>query len=186
MKKLHSLLLIIFISFTSPQLFSQTNVFTVGTSNLNIGFNLPSYSKNLISPPISVSYDYGIVDFGKNAGSIGIGGYIGYSISREKYYISGTEFIDFYNHLYIGPRVSYHFNGIPNVPQLDLYSHLLIGVLIDIERHLHSRNVYTESYFAADFKIGGKYWFKDTFGVFLEIGWGSISALELGVSFKFN
>jgi hypothetical protein len=147
----------------------------------------------MILPPVSVSYDYGIVDFGM-PGSMGIGGYFGFSGSKSRYNWNGINNYWSINTSYInlGPRVSYHFNGIPNVSKLDLYVHLFLGVQIRNYVYRYSNqyvgdkmNPYTDAGFAADFKIGAKYWFKDSFGAYLEIGWGSISAIELGVSFKF-
>ena len=200
MKKVIASALIITICFSASLLNAQTNVFTKGTSNLNLGLHIPTYFNHIMLPPISVSYDYGIADFGENVGSLGIGAYSGLSVWRMRYNKNWSASIIYFN---IGPRVSYHFSGIPNVPQLDLYGFLFMGLqlqsfygkithtpddggdpIISNEPPV-SISTSTTPLFSADVKVGAKYWFKDTFGAYAEIGWGTISIFEAGVSFKF-
>ncbi len=64
---------------------AQENVFTKGTHIASLGIGLPILSSTYRStiPPVSASYEMGIVDFGR-PGSIGVGGYMGF----WGYYIS--------------------------------------------------------------------------------------------------
>jgi len=190
MKKIFASALIITMCFSVSLLNAQTNIFTKGTSNLNVGIYIPTYINYNALPPISVSYDYGIADFGKNVGSIGIGAYAGLSVWRMPWAGDPAANTIYFN---IGPRVSYHFNGVPNVPKLDLYGTLFLGLqlqrvflpLRDENNQYIGLGPRVFPFFAADAKVGAKYWFTKSFCFYLEAGWGSISMLEGGVSFKF-
>ena len=178
--------------FSASTLRAQNNIFTQGTSNLNVGLFVPTYFPRAMHPPVSISYDCGVADFGQNVGSLGVGAYLGFAISKMYY-------IDIFNSRYVlgretffcvGPRVSYHFSGIPNVPKLDLYGVLFLGVqMINSPFSHYNKGQLTEPglslAFAADAKVGAKYWFTKSFCFYLEAGWGHISMLEGGVSFKF-
>lgn len=159
---------------------AQNNgVFSQGTVNINVGLGLPTYFHDIAVPPLSLSVDVGVYDFGRNIGTIGVGGYFGFCHHNDHhhtYYYYGN-FSDFL----VGPRVSYHFSGIPNVSNLDLYANILLGANFRIAEY----NDYNYTYFGYDFKVGAKYWFNNYVGVWGEIGYSALSFLEAGVSFKF-
>ena len=193
MKKIFASALIIALCFSASTLNAQNSIFTKGTSNLNAGLFVPTYFPKGMLPAFSVSYDYCVADFGQKVGSLGVGGYAGLAISKVHYGSYGSAIRGRETFFCIGPRAGYHFSGIPNVPKLDLYGVLFMGLrLYNLFENIRGENnedlglgLRIFPFFAADAKVGAKYWFTKSFCFYLEAGWGHISMLEGGVSFKF-
>jgi hypothetical protein len=136
MKKIIAVLMVVF--FAASQLGAQQPSFEKGSKVLNLGVGLGmlhvgSYYKTTV-PPISVSWDIGIVDGILKKAAIGIGPYFGYSAS--KYEVSGWGWK--YNDIIVGVRGSFHY---PFVDKLDTYAGVLLGwdiILLNIWPHLWS------------------------------------------------
>ena len=119
MKKL---LLLLFVTvFSLTQLLAQESTFKKGDKaiNLGIGFGSSYYSSFYTShtPAISASLEFGVADGILDKGSIGVGGYLGYSSATWANYYKTTNFI-------IGARGSFHY---PLVNKLDTYTGILLG-----------------------------------------------------------
>src|SRR5665647_138673 len=88
MKKLLLVLLVAVFSLT--QLLAQESTFKQGDKVLNLGIGLGStlytgsYYKSAV-PPISASLEFGVKDGVLDKGSIGVGGYLGYSSYKWEY-----------------------------------------------------------------------------------------------------
>lgn len=183
MKKLLLLLVVIPLSLT--KLIAQDATFVKGDKVLNLGLGIGStiytgtYFKSQV-PPISVSYEAGIVDNVLEKGVIGVGGYIGYSSYKSDYGSYGWK----YSNLLLGVRGNFHY---PLVNKLDTYTGLLLGYNIASDK---AWGTYTYDYSAsyggirAAWFVGGRYYFNDSFAVMAELGYG-ITYLNLGVSLKF-
>jgi hypothetical protein len=179
MKKILTLLVVVFFSLN--QLLAQESVFNKGDKalNLGIGFGSGYYAGWYTSrtPAISASYEVGVVDNVIEKGVIGVGGYAGYSSAKYSNYWKTSNFL-------IGARGLFHY---PLVDKLDTYAGLLLGYNIVSTKDLD--NVYGGSFSASSSGIstagfvGGRYFFKDTFAVMGELGWG-ISYLTLGITLK--
>jgi len=145
--------------------------------NLGVGFGSTYYSSYYTSqtPALSASFEVGVKDGVIDKGSIGVGGYLGYSSAKWTDYYKTSNII-------IGARGSFHY---PLVDKLDTYTGLLLGYNIysytDYSGFtgLHGSNGgLTLAWFA-----GARYYVSNNFAVMGEIGYG-ISYLTLGVAFK--
>jgi len=178
MKKL---LLVLFVAvFSLTQLNAQESTFKKGDKvvNLGIGFGSTYYGAFYTShtPALSISLETDVKDGILEKGSIGIGGYLGYSSATWANYYKTSNFI-------IGARGSFHY---PLVNKLDTYTGLLLGYNIYSYKYEStyigskgsSGNVML-AWFA-----GARYYFTDKFAVMGEIGYG-IAYLTVGVSLNF-
>jgi hypothetical protein len=176
MKK--NLLLLVAVSFSLTQLFAQESTFNKGDKviNLGIGFGSTYYGSiyGSHSPALSGSFEVGIKDNILEKGSIGIGGYAGYSSAKYASYWKTTNFL-------IGARGSFHY---PLVEKLDTYTGLLLGYNIFSTKYYSTYNVGgSASSIAFAWFAGARYYFNDKFAGMAEIGYG-IAYLTIGVSLK--
>ena len=178
MKKLLLSLLVVALSLT--QLMAQESSFSQGDKviNFGVGFGSTYYASYYSShtPALSASLEVGVVDGILEKGSIGIGGYVGYSSAKWANYYKTSNII-------VGARGSFHY---PLVDKLDTYTGLLLGY------NIYSYK-YDASYFGAKgsagtatfaWFAGARYYFTDNIGVLAEVGYG-IAYLTVGVSLKF-
>ncbi len=184
MKKILLLFVVVVLSLT--QLVAQESTFEKGTKVLNLGIGLGStlysgtYYKSSI-PPISASFEVGVADNILEKGVIGVGGYLGYSSHKWEYSGWGWK----YSNIIVGVRGNFHY---PLVNKLDTYTGLLLGYNISSSKEFGTPTGYdynaSSGGIAWSWFVGARYYFKDTFGVFAELGYG-IAYLNLGVSLKF-
>ncbi len=165
---------------------AQESVFNVGDKVVNIGIGLGStyysglYYKSTI-PPISISYEKGIVGDVLEKGTIGIGAYLGYSGYKWDYFGVGWR----YNTIILGARGAFHY---PILEKLDTYTGILLGYqLVSSKRFGDSDpevNYTTRgSQVAWSWFAGGRYYFSDKLAGMLELGYG-ITYLNLGIAIK--
>jgi hypothetical protein len=187
MKKL---LLVLFVAvFSLTQLLAQESTFKQGDKVLNLGIGLGStlYTGSYYKigvPPISASLEVGVADGILDKGSIGVGGYLGYSSHKwESTYLNvayGTK----YTNIILGVRGVFHY---PLVDKLDTYTGLLLGYNISSVKDYGNYSGYVHASaggVAYSWFIGGRYYFTDKFAGMLELGYG-ITYLNLGVALKF-
>jgi hypothetical protein len=178
MKKLLLSLLVVVFSLT--QLFAQESTFKQGDKviNLGIGFGSTYYGSYYTShtPALSASLEVGVKDGILDKGSIGVGGYLGYSSATWANYYKTSNFI-------IGARGSFHY---PLVNKLDTYTGLLLGY--NIYSYKYESSYFGSKGSAGNVMIawfaGARYYFSNNFAVMAEVGYG-IAYLTVGVSFKF-
>ncbi len=156
--------------------------------NLGIGFGSTLYTGtgySTVVPPISASFEYGIVDGIADKGSIGVGGYIGYTSAKYEQTISGTKYGWEYSSFIIGARGAFHY---PFVDKLDTYGGLIIGYNSVQAKEIGSNpliGVSAESSgLAYNLFVGARYYFSPNFAAMSELGYG-VAYLTLGVAFKF-
>ena len=178
------LMFFLVVSFSLSQLLAQESTFASGHKVLNLGLGLGStmytgsYYKMGI-PPLSASLEVGIKDNVLEKGSIGVGGYLGFSSYKWEYSDWGWK----YSNFIIGARGNFHY---PLVDKLDTYTGLLLGYNISTSKEFGSAIPgfdYTASSggIAYAWFVGARYYFKDTFAIMAELGYG-ITYLNLGVS----
>jgi len=166
------------------------NVFSKGDNNVNLGIGLGStlggtgYTSTL--PPISISYERGIVDnLFDDKSSLGIGAYLGYAGNKSELISGGTAFGWKYNYTIFGVRGALHYQL---VDRLDTYAGLMLGYNSVSASYYGANDVIgtaaSNSGLSWSLFLGGRYYFTDSFGAFAELGYG-IAYLQLGVSFKF-
>ncbi|MFO7656194.1 MAG: hypothetical protein R6W78_03940 [Bacteroidales bacterium] len=161
---------------------AKSQLFSVGQKDLNLGIGLGTYyGARMAIPPISLSLDYGIKD-DIGPGVIGIGGYFGFGVSKDRLYIHdyGWRFMD----IMVGARGTYH---IEFIDKLDTYAGIIVGLRFRNSGPYGTWPLepksYTDLFPNGGFFIGGKYYFQDNIAVFGELGY-SIAYLTLGVTFK--
>jgi len=168
------LMVFLLIGF-SWNVFAQDEAFNKDDMIINAGVGLGTYISDkglsMTVPPISASFEYGIVDLFNDRGGIGVGGYAAYLLrkSDEGNYNVGN-FI-------IGPRGLFHYQF---VDKLDTYAGIMFGYNIVSS----SYQVPSASGFSSTFFLGGRYYFTNNVAVFGELGYG-VSPLQLGFTFKF-
>jgi len=183
-------LITLFVAFMALQLSAQTNLLTKGEKVLNLGLGLGStlYSGSFYTsqvPPVSASFEVGLKDDVLDIGSIGIGGYLGYSSYKWEYTGWGDTWGYKYSNLIIGARGALHY---PLVEKLDTYGGLMVGANIVSTKEIGTIDPlynYDKSSggLVWSFYLGGRYYFTDNFAVMAELGYG-IAYLNLGVALK--
>ncbi len=188
MKKVLITLFSVFFAFS---LSAQDNLLTKGEKVLNLGIGLGStlyhgtgYTSSV--PPVSASFEVGVKDDVLDVGSIGVGGYLGYTASKWSYSYLGADWGYKYSSAIIGARGSFHY---PLVEKLDTYTGLMIGFNVVTAKEFGNFDP-TYNYNASSSGLiwswyaGGRYYFSPNFAAMLELGYG-IAYLNLGVALKF-
>jgi hypothetical protein len=152
------------------------NMFSKGDNILNLGVGIGSTlggsGGSMGIPPLSVSYERGIIDqLFDDKSSLGLGAYLGYASHKWTGYT--------WSYTIFGVRGSVHYQL---VDKLDTYGGLMLGY--------NSASVSGDWVGASasemlwSLYIGGRYYFKENIAAFAELGYG-IAYLQLGVSLKF-
>ena len=163
---------------------TKSTSFDKGDNLINIGIGVGSpffgsgYKASLPINP-SVSYENGITDV------ISVGGQLSYASSKyDDSFNSNYSFKE--NAIYIGARGSYHFNQLFDLDRkFDVYGGASLGYVTvsvsDNEGSLGS----TASGLGFGLFGGGKYFFSPNTALYAELGYQSLSFLNVGVAFKF-
>ena len=166
-------LVVAFTTFTSGA-FAQ---YKKGDNLLNVGIGLNSYFSG--GNPFGVSYEKGVTS------DISVGGAFDY-MSYHYGYVGVSES---FSAFYLGARGSYHFNKLLNIndKQWDIYAGLSLGYrsVTWSDNNFKYNNGYYGSGLGLGVHFGGKYYFSDKVGAFLELGAMGITYSRLGVAFKF-
>ena len=174
-----SMIVLTLMSFTWSA-WAQNGAFNKGDNVINVGVGLGTYINDkgfsMTIPPISGSFEYGVVSLFDGRGGIGVGGYVSYLLRKSNDY-----FNDNYNvgNFIIGPRGLFHYQLIDN---LDTYAGLLLGY--DIVSFSNKATPLSGSSFYSAFFVGARYYFTNNIAVFGELGYG-ISPFQVGISYKF-
>ena len=110
MKKLIALALVAI--FSMPLLRAQESMFNLGDKIVNLGIGIGSvYGGGLYGnttvPPLSISFEQGIVDNILEKGVIGVGAYLGYTSYKWHYVYSTWDYGWKYTNIVIGARGSF-------------------------------------------------------------------------------
>jgi hypothetical protein len=180
-------LLILLIGCSSlTQIFSQELTFKKGDKVLDFGPGIGSdlysrYRYEVGLPLLSSSFEVGVKDGIIEKGTIGVGGYIGYTTYKEVINNWGYN----YKNILIGTRGTFHY---PIVNKLDTYTGIVLGFNISSSKEF---GVSSEDYFRAtsgglvySWFVGGRYYFSNYFGVMAELGIG-ITYFKTGVALRF-
>lgn len=179
----------LFAAILALQLSAQESLFNKGDKALNLSIGLGTgalYSSGTSSMlPVSASFEVGIVDGIADVGSVGIGGYIGYTAYKVDYSWFGGNYGWKYSNTIIGARGTFHY---PFIEKLDTYGGLILGYnIVSAKEYGDFANAWpdaTSSYAVFSPFVGGKYYFSENFAGLVELGYG-IAYLNVGVAFKF-
>jgi len=150
--------------------FNNGNVFSVG-----IGVGTPylgsAYSSSFPVNP-NVTWERGVVD------GISAGGELSYAGS--KFYGLNV------NVFYVGARAGYHLGQIVDIgKKADLYGGVGVGYVI-VNINDGAGDSYTgQGGVGAAFYAGGRYYFTPATAIYAEVGYESLSYLNIGLAFKF-
>ncbi|SDD78293.1 Outer membrane protein beta-barrel domain-containing protein [Mucilaginibacter pineti] len=184
------LLLLLFGAISSVTYAQQqtTAVYNKGDNLLNIGIGLGSpffgsgYSSSLPVNP-TISYEKGITD------EISVGGQLSYASSKASFSYFGSGYSFKESALYIGARGSYHLNDALDIDdnRVDVYGGASLGYVIvhvSATEGPYSSSGSAGSAIGLGAFAGGKYFFNPKTGIYAELGYQSLSFLNIGVAFK--
>jgi len=156
---------------------AQDDAFSRGDKVAQFGVGLGSfitytgYSTKI--PPINGSIELGIIDLLDGKATIGVGGYLAHTSSKNK--ILDDSVMDFI----IGPRGTFHYQF---VDKLDTYAGFMVGGDIVIKSKNSPLGSATDVAFATF--AGARYYITSGFAVYGEFGFG-VTPLQFGLAFKF-
>jgi hypothetical protein len=125
----------------------------------------------------------GVKDGILEKGSLGVGGYLGFSSYTYRTSWYGGTYGWNYTNIILGARGVFHY---PFVEKLDTYTGLLLGFKVVTSTEYGTVGTYsnpTNSGLAYSWFVGGRYYFTDKLAGMLELGYG-ISYLNLGIAIK--
>jgi hypothetical protein len=163
---------------------AQTPTFQKGDKVFNLGIGFSGYSPSgyqVKTPSVSASFEVGIRDKVLDRGSIGIGGYIGYTGYNENSNYSGSDYWTV-NRVFVGARGVFHY---PLVNKLDTYGGLALGVNLRTWKWngpVNETDHPSRKPFGGDLFLGARYYFSDKFAAMMELSLGTY--LTLGISLK--
>lgn len=197
--------LLALLTFLPADVLAQS--FDKGTTAINLGIGLggtrysylSAYNTGYsVSPTLNASFEHGVGYLGD--GVVGIGGFFGRRTVRYQD-VSQSGSVGYaydrrWTNTVIGARGSFHYNEWHGNDKLDLYAGLMLGYNIGgykdrstttvngvtTSYEENSRNNY--SFVTYSTYIGGRYFFTEMIGAYLELGWG-VSAINLGGTLKF-
>lgn len=187
---------------------AHAQAFDRGVTAINAGIGLggarysyiSSYNDNYkTSPTIVQSIEHGVggVD---GVGAIGVGGLFANKTVSYKYTSQGYQSVYNYDRRWsntvVGLRGTLHLNEIIESDKFDVYGGLMLGYNIGSYK---DKSTYTTGGITTDYLdnynyklnfvtwstfVGGRYFFTDKIGAYLELGYGA-SYLNLGLTAKF-
>lgn len=157
----------------SASLFAQGSL-EKGKAQVNAGIGLSTWGV-----PIYAAFDVGVHE------SITVGGKFSYRNYGHRY--AGYKYSQ--SLTTIGVNGNYHFNQLLELPsEWDLYAGLTLGYYIwsDVKWSDGNNVVYggEASGLGADVQVGARYFFNDRFAVNLELGGGTGSGVNFGITYK--
>lgn len=187
MKKLISFALVAF--FSIPFLHAQESMFNLDDKVVNIGIGIGTsygiglYNKTVI-PPLSISFEKGIMDEVLEKGVIGVGAYAGFNTYKWHYVYASYDWGYRYTNVIIGARGSFHY---PVLDKLDTYVGVILGYRISLSTEFGTVGGFdynpTRGGIAYSGYVGGRYYFSDKFSGFAELGYG-IAYLTFGIGIQ--
>ncbi|MDR2476006.1 MAG: hypothetical protein LBD45_09140 [Bacteroidales bacterium] len=182
----------VYVLFTwlalAGNVYAQTE-FLAGTATVHLGIGFGNYwgsgYKTLV-PPISASFEYGVVDGLLNGkASVGVGAYLAATSTQWEEQV--TDFHEYYNYSYstLGARGTFHYHLLDNV---DTYAGVLIGYNFINSSGVGSRPKAIPNEPTAAIFIGARYYFVPELAVYAEIkdGYASISSMEFGIALNIS
>jgi len=174
MKQLSVLLCALIISFAAN---AQNGAYSKGDKLLNVGVGLNSYYSGGL--PFGASFELGVTE------DISVGVNVDYLSHKYKAF---GEYK--FTALYFGARGSYHFNTLLNIEneKIDVYAGATLGyrsfTWSDDYTAGGLKNSYGSGVYLGIF-AGGKYYFTDNIGAFVELGAIGSTNARIGLAVKF-
>ena len=169
--------------YQTPYKSRNSGSFGKNSNLISIGLGLPTRyvydydwgNGNIAFPTLYLKYEHGIMD------EIGIGGYLAATGSR---YDHGNH-VDRSTYLNFSVLGYYHFNKLIPVKKLDVYAGVGVGLRHRLYHDGGSGNTSGSTRPVFVGKVGARYYFTHSFGVYLEAGADGMSDANAGVTFRF-
>ncbi len=167
-------LLLGFLLISTVILFNTSNAqaqYKKGDKLFDVGIGVNSYYSS--GTPLGASLEVGITD------DISVGGEVDYASSTYSGNYGWTS-------MYIGARGSYHLSKILNIgsDKFDTYAGLGLGYRSFKWKDSGFGNSWGSG-IALNYFAGGKYYFNDKLGAFVELGYIGLSNVKIGLALKF-
>jgi len=171
--------IIALIAISSVALAQQKEAFSKGDKLLNLGVGVNSYYSG--GMPVGASFEVGVSD------AISVG--VNFDYLSHKYDF-GYGISDKFTALYFGGRCSYHLDKVfdINSDKFDVYVGAALGYRSFTWNDTYSGSDLGNSYGSGIYLggyVGGKYYFNNNIGAFVELGEIGSTNARLGVAFKF-
>ncbi len=178
MKKIALLIVFGVFAFT----LNAQKIMEKGDVMINAGIGeLSSYG---LIPSINASVEFGVIPTG-DVGIVTFGGITAFQLGYDSYYLYGYPDESYtYTVFVFGGRASWHLQTFES-DKWDVYAGAGLGVKMKSGYEVYGykydswTGVYGESY------VGGRMMFTKSFGLFGEVGYGTLSAVKFGVTFGF-
>lgn len=164
------------------------HVFNKGTLLFNAGIGIGGYHGAGWIPSINIGGEVGVIPTG-DVGLVSFGGIIEYKFSSWAGSWASTSYNYNYHQVILGPRAFWHVHAF-NSDKWDAYGGVGGGVRFwtqysewDPDKQEYKSKAKVSPY--GEVFVGGRMMFKEAFGLFAEVGWGTLSVLKFGVSFGF-
>lgn len=132
--------------------------------------------------PGYIKYEHGIMD------ELGLGGYVAAAASRYKYG-PDRRYTDHTFSVSLGLMAYYHFNKLIPIKKLDVYAGVGVGfrqLTYTYDDYFGNQDDNRTSFDVMPLvKVGARYYFTRTFGVYAEGGYDNMSDVNLGITFRF-
>jgi hypothetical protein len=175
--------LLMLATFSSAQ--SSSAAFSPSDNLLNVGIGLGTpffgsgYSSSIPINP-TISYEKGVID------NLSIGGEFSYASSKYSFDDGfGDNYSITYNAIYVGARASYHFGGLLSLPsKFDVYGGATAGyIILSVSDNAGDSSAQGSTAGGGGF-VGGKFYFSSKTAVYAELGYQSLSYINVGIAFK--
>lgn len=193
--------IILCIVLTSLTRIVNAQSYVVGENVVGAGVGVGSaisFFTNRPVPAFNISYERGITRL-LQKGVISLGGYG--EVTTMKDVFNDTAFYPtqgFYNYTatkmenrtIIGLRAAYHFTSL-RTDRIDLYGGLMVSYRISSYKYSDTDTFHDDkldrktSSVSLSYYGGGRYYFTNNFGAFLELGFG-VPFMNIGLSYKFH
>lgn len=165
----------------------------------NVGIGNIVYGSDYDSkfPPITASYEYGLLEdaFQVSGLSVGVGGQLSYTGAKDTFYYDNMKPFGYkYSSIIVAAKAYFHYDimslmGLP-VDNLDTYATFALGYNIATGRQygdwglIEDNTMVSAGGLVYGFQIGARYWFSQNMAANAEIGMG-LSLLTLGLCYSF-
>ncbi len=155
------------------------NVFNKGDKMLNVGIG--GLSGLGFIPSINASMEMGVIPTG-DVGIVSFGAIAAYKYANTSYFVPGY-FNESYNYsiFVLGPRAAWHLQTFSS-DKWDVYAGVGFGLKV-YSGYTYYGNSYSGSVGAySEGFVGGRMMMKDNFGLFGEVGYGTLSSIKIGIT----
>ncbi len=156
------------------------HVFNKGTLLFNAGIGM--FSDGGWIPSINVSGEIGVIPTG-DVGLVSFGGIMAYKYSTWSW--TGSNYN--YHQFVVGARAAWHVHAFTS-DKWDAYGGVGFGVKIWSDPYWDAADGYKQNARVSPYGeafVGGRMMFSEAFGLFAEVGYGTLSVIKFGVTFGF-